>query len=838
MPDITTVVGIATGTDDATYSAGAFSNTQVWHWTGRSTSSSASPYNTYRFQIPTSVDPALITDVRLKLYANTSGTAEAYIRVNQSPSAAPASTGSERPDTRWTSIGSTGEVGWSFSCSAAGEEEISPDISARVVSALASIDQATEYLGVHVGPNLSSGTAARCQMVSQNGTTPGYRPVLVITESVPATDASVTTTAPSAGFTAEAVTTFRKVDNVSYDDGTGDADRRFADLYIPFGTPPAGGWPVVMFAHGGGFNAGSEDDLSGAAGARAVRDSIGKGFALMSVRYKRTDFFFDNNLGWTRPHSVQDVLCAAKWIDTQSTYDLNSAFIVGLGYSAGGHLIMESALLAEDSTPNSYDAVYRGQSPGGTPGTTGPLGDRYTSYPALSHTGGRTGIPTFKGVFSMGGPWDLPQVFADNTPIIGVLGLYYGARPSTGSLVNSVGKEGDLGSFVEGRTGTIYDARTATPPSFPIGITYSTSDTTVPTSCSYTPMRSSLDTVGYDVSQDSNGNVATGVALSRLGYAGTGGAGGHDTIPTQYDSAFYTAWLDEVIALQASGVDDSVTTTAPSVTAAVGTAVVTLGNAVTTTAPAASLGVGTAAVTTARAVTSVAPLAALSVGSATATPAQPVTTTAPELTVGVGATVGSAARSDAVTTTAPAAALGVGAAAAGISAGATTTAPGATTSVGATTVSVSCAVTTTAPGVALSAALPAVTCSVSVQLSAAVVSSAVPVPVVGTAASSSTTITAPAVASTVPSVTVNISVSVSVTTTAPAVATQAGTPLTQGDVAVAVMAAAVGYSLGVLSAEALGLVFYAFTGSEHVPAQLRYTDGAGLDVPVTLELAE
>jgi acetyl esterase/lipase len=395
-----------------------------------------------------------------------------------------------------------------------------------------------------------TGVNSLLRVYSYSGTT---APVLKVTANVTALDASVTTVAPTVNFTVPTPAVVYRYNDISYHDGTGDNTRRSLDLYLPSSTAPAGGWPVVMFVHGGAFNSGDEDDVG--TFTRFLSDATGRGFAVVAPSYKLAEgnIFTNLSIGWTRPHPTQDILCALKWISTQTTYDLDASFIVGSGNSAGAHLMLEAALLAEDATPDGYANVYRGQAPGGTPGTTGPRGTRYTDWTDLDNTEGRTGIPTVKGMFSFGGPVNLTQVWTDNVLFRGAIAIYYGGAPDATISAAGVGNEGNLDAFITSLTGSIYDARTPTAPSFPIGISYSTADTTVTTAASYTPLRSALDTVSYDVSQDSNGNVATGVALSRHGYTGTGDGGGHVNLMTQYDSAFFTGWLDEVIA-QNSGV--------------------------------------------------------------------------------------------------------------------------------------------------------------------------------------------------------------------------------------------------------------------------------------------
>ena len=61
---------------------------------------------------------------------------------------------------------------------------------------------------------------------------------------------------------------------------------RCGDLRLPAGTPPAGGWPVVVLAHPGGFVGGSKDDPRMAAWADALAAG---GFATFAVNYALAD---------------------------------------------------------------------------------------------------------------------------------------------------------------------------------------------------------------------------------------------------------------------------------------------------------------------------------------------------------------------------------------------------------------------------------------------------------------------------------------------------------------------------------------------------------------------
>jgi acetyl esterase/lipase len=114
---------------------------------------------------------------------------------------------------------------------------------------------------------------------------------------------------------------------------------QFADLHLPGGTPRPG---VVVLFHGGwwGPNYGS-DHL-----AAAASDLAGRGWVTWNVEYRRL------GLGGGYPTTLQDAAAAIDHLATLE--DVDTARVVAIGHSAGGHLATWSA--------------GRGQLPLGAPG--------------------------------------------------------------------------------------------------------------------------------------------------------------------------------------------------------------------------------------------------------------------------------------------------------------------------------------------------------------------------------------------------------------------------------------------------------------------------------------
>jgi acetyl esterase/lipase len=641
MPTVTTEVSLLTGTDDATYDNSSYTDSANTHWIGvrRSSGVTVGNWGGFRFRIPTSVDPSRITSVKLSLYNITAGnTVEAVIRVEQSAAAAWSSSGSNRPDNRYNAVGSSGEVAWNYTSSVGRVE--SPDISARVISALANIDQGSDYLGILIGPSAAT-VSRRTQYSSQDTSTAANRPLLIITEDVPAEDAEVTTVAPSvAAQTPDDVETGAWTEHldVSYHDGIGSSTRRSCNVYVPYGTPPSGGWPVILFVHGGSWIGGSRNSIT----SKLITRSISAGWAIISISYKLSDWnvLLNTNTGANRPSHTQDVLCATKWIAASAadTYGLNPDKLVGMAYSAGAHLLLEAALLIEDPDRDTYVMAYNGAS-----GT-----ERRTTYNAstvLNFTQGRTGFPSFRGLFLWAGPVRLSELYG--IPLVQSAARgYIGQLPNNSLSNTATAGEGNLNDFITAASGSIYDTRSERVPPFPIAYCEDTTDLIVPPDAGLTPLRAALDAVGYDVS--AGNGVVNPDGLSYRSYAGSG----HDWLLAQNDWTFWRNWLD---AVPLGGEDDTVTTTAPSAAASTGSPTVTISAEVTTTAPSAAASTGSPTVETGFGddVDVTAPIAQAWTGDPTVSISAEVTTTAPSVTAGTGDPTVDAGSGDTVTTTAP-----------------------------------------------------------------------------------------------------------------------------------------------------------------------------------------
>lgn len=116
-----------------------------------------------------------------------------------------------------------------------------------------------------------------------------------------------------------------KIVGVSYDDRYGAATK--ADVYLPAGEPPVGGWPAVLAIHGGGWS--KYDRGSMAASSERL---AGAGYAVVNIDYRLVP-------AGQYPAAVQDSLCALAYTRAHAAeWGIDPDRIAMYGYSAGGHL--------------------------------------------------------------------------------------------------------------------------------------------------------------------------------------------------------------------------------------------------------------------------------------------------------------------------------------------------------------------------------------------------------------------------------------------------------------------------------------------------------------------
>jgi len=138
--------------------------------------------------------------------------------------------------------------------------------------------------------------------------------------------------------------------------GTG--TKRTLDLYIPTGTPPPGGWPVIVYTHGGFWVAGSSASIS----PQFVTNCCIRGYAVASCNYVLSSLMiygmgdvpaWNPNANTGRyPSYLINFKEAAHWLKTKAsavsggdgTYDINASKVIASGHSAGGYNALAAAV--------------------------------------------------------------------------------------------------------------------------------------------------------------------------------------------------------------------------------------------------------------------------------------------------------------------------------------------------------------------------------------------------------------------------------------------------------------------------------------------------------------
>jgi acetyl esterase/lipase len=102
---------------------------------------------------------------------------------------------------------------------------------------------------------------------------------------------------------------------------TMEATRLGMDVYYP---QSGGPWPVLLFVHGGGWEAGDKSDL--------MLTPTEAGFLVASINYRLYPAFHF-------PAMIEDVKCAVRYLRAHARqYNLDPERIAVMGHSAGGHL--------------------------------------------------------------------------------------------------------------------------------------------------------------------------------------------------------------------------------------------------------------------------------------------------------------------------------------------------------------------------------------------------------------------------------------------------------------------------------------------------------------------
>jgi len=129
-------------------------------------------------------------------------------------------------------------------------------------------------------------------------------------------------------------------------------ERQRLDVHVPDGEAPEGGWPLMLYAHPGGFIMGNKSDARGRWNF-AIR-AIDHGFALISANYR---------LLGREPENIEleiaDIQAAMRWaVNNADALGINTSKIAYAGISAGGALVSAAAVRAnKQGEPPAFAVV-------------------------------------------------------------------------------------------------------------------------------------------------------------------------------------------------------------------------------------------------------------------------------------------------------------------------------------------------------------------------------------------------------------------------------------------------------------------------------------------------
>ena len=120
------------------------------------------------------------------------------------------------------------------------------------------------------------------------------------------------------------------------------------DVHVPKGSPPPGGWPVIVAIHGGGWRRLDKRDY----GDRIASAFVPNGYVVVAPNYPLSA---PGRPTW--PSNLQAVQAAVAWTRLHaSQFNIDSGRIVAMGESAGGNM---ANLLGTSSGVNGVDSMAR-----------------------------------------------------------------------------------------------------------------------------------------------------------------------------------------------------------------------------------------------------------------------------------------------------------------------------------------------------------------------------------------------------------------------------------------------------------------------------------------------
>lgn len=163
--------------------------------------------------------------------------------------------------------------------------------------------------------------------------------------------------------------------------------RRKFDIYWPSGVVPEGGWPVVVWIHGGFFNSGSKANIGSSSTSGAaysmLEECLDRGVAVVAPGYRLVAGFPNGESAsiTQHPDQLDDIqLLLSYLVDDASNLLINMDRLVLAGHSAGGYLAMMTGLIATTASPQSAPH-YQHYSPAGSTTIDLRASSRYSGGP-------------------------------------------------------------------------------------------------------------------------------------------------------------------------------------------------------------------------------------------------------------------------------------------------------------------------------------------------------------------------------------------------------------------------------------------------------------------------
>jgi acetyl esterase/lipase len=155
------------------------------------------------------------------------------------------------------------------------------------------------------------------------------------------------------------------------------------DVYLPRGAAPAGGWPVIVAIHGGGWRQFDRSDYA----AKVAQPLVSTGFAVVAPDYALSA---PGAPSW--PLAYDDVRDAVGWVrGPGGRFSLSQSRIAAMGESSGGHLALLLGTELDPATrvgavidffgPTDLAAMVNGHS-AGAPAVVQFLGSKPAQNPA------------------------------------------------------------------------------------------------------------------------------------------------------------------------------------------------------------------------------------------------------------------------------------------------------------------------------------------------------------------------------------------------------------------------------------------------------------------------